>query len=78
MLYLIIERKRLDDQLMALSKMAEFHEQKFRLRRLWYQKCHLPDLTTSLRLHGHPSRMLQAGGPKYHEMVASAIARRNR
>lgn len=69
MLDWIIERKRLDD-LIGSIKDGRFHEQKFRLRRSGIKNVIylVEEFTVS-----HPDAG-SGSGPKYHEMVASAIA----
>lgn len=69
MLDWIIERKRLDD-LIGSIKDGRFHEQKFRLRRSGIKNIiYLVEEFTVT----HPDAS-SGSGPKYHEMVASAIA----
>ncbi|KAJ5386579.1 hypothetical protein N7509_009120 [Penicillium cosmopolitanum] len=69
MLDWIIERKRLDD-LIGSIKDGRFHEQKFRLRRSGIKNIiYLVEEFTVT----HPDAG-SGSGPKYHEMVASAIA----
>lgn len=69
MLDWIIERKRLDD-LIGSIKDGRFHEQKFRLRRSGIKNVIylIEEFTVT-----HPDAG-SGSGPKYHEMVASAIA----
>ncbi|KAJ5750240.1 DNA-directed DNA polymerase family X beta-like N-terminal [Penicillium manginii] len=69
MLDWIIERKRLDD-LIGSIKDGRFHEQKFRLRRSGIKNIIylIEEFTVT-----HPDAG-SGSGPKYHEMVASAIA----
>lgn len=69
MLDWIIERKRLDD-LIGSIKDGRFHEQKFRLRRSGIKNVIylIEEFTVT-----HPDAG-SGSGPKYHDMVASAIA----